>query len=474
LILYDENYNFLAISNETVSFLGYENIDEFISLNSDFADLLVAKEGKIYKFKNFSWIDFILYSGAPNKSAIIKLKDGSEIDIKLTVKELTLTRDIDGLEKCFAVRIISDEFVKIASKVNKNMKFEVNKNVALSNLLNEPSVAKSPDLNQTTPTADIVLKENQKVQEQEQKPLLDFPSSEELKKSPALIEEDDSLYDKPSETKEEEKLTFDYPHTDELDNGIENQVDDNQEILLDFTQNKDKEQSDDVDVDVDLSFLNSSGNEVSKESNPAIIPNESSNEESSSLDFLKANSEQTEVQEASNLDFIKANSSQTAKQEASNLDFIKANSSQTADQDASNLEFIKANSNKGSEEEASNLDFIKANSKQASNQEESNLDFIKSSSNVEQSTEESSLDFIKNSQSTPSQADLQNKKSDEPSLDFLKNMQEEQSDKEKVIEQIKNDIQEIDESKPKDEKNGDIKIVESSAFIRKVFDEEGL
>jgi len=155
LILYDENYNFLAISNETVSFLGYENIDEFISLNSDFADLLVAKEGKIYKFKNFSWIDFILYSGAPNKSAIIKLKDGSEIDIKLTVKELTLTRDIDGLEKCFAVRIISDEFVKIASKVNKNMKFEVNKNVALSNLLNEPSVAKTPDLKQTTPTADI-------------------------------------------------------------------------------------------------------------------------------------------------------------------------------------------------------------------------------------------------------------------------------------------------------------------------------
>ena len=59
-------------------------------------------------------------------------------------------------------------------------------------------------------------------------------------------------------------------------------------------------------------------------------------------------------------------------------------------------------------------------------------------------------------------------------MDFLKNMQEEQSDKEKVIEQIKNDIQEIDESKPKDEKNGDIKIVESSAFIRKVFDEEGL
>ena len=101
MILYDQNYNFIGMSNETLSYLGYEDLADFTSQHSDFANLLVNKEGYIYKFGNFSWIDFVLYSGSPNKSALLKLKNGDETEIKISVKEVHLTADLNGSSKFY-------------------------------------------------------------------------------------------------------------------------------------------------------------------------------------------------------------------------------------------------------------------------------------------------------------------------------------------------------------------------------------
>ena len=58
MILYDDKYNFLGMSSHTLGFLGYEDIQEFISMHNDFANVFVQKEGFIYKYDNFNWIDF--------------------------------------------------------------------------------------------------------------------------------------------------------------------------------------------------------------------------------------------------------------------------------------------------------------------------------------------------------------------------------------------------------------------------------
>ncbi len=242
MIIYDENYKFLGISNETVSFLGYEDVTEFISANSDFADLLVEKEGKIYKFQNFSWIDFILYSGAPNKAATVRLKDGTEVDIKLTVKEIVFARELGGINKCYGVRIINDDFVKIASKVNGNMKFEVNRNVKLSNLLTEPSTLIQEDLE--------VKSKNATSQTEVDAPLFDFPSSQNLKKSEGTTQ---SIPAVPEIEEEEFHLPF-----DDFDTAKEEE-----RIVLDFTSQRDetpdtqpKSKSDtEEEYKIDLSFL---------------------------------------------------------------------------------------------------------------------------------------------------------------------------------------------------------------------------
>ncbi len=109
------------MSNETLSYLGYEDLSDFSSQHSDFANLLVTKEGYIYKFQNFSWIDFILYSGSPNKSALLQLKSGEPLEIKLSVKEVHLLNELGGNTKFYSIRILSDNFVNIAAKTDASI-----------------------------------------------------------------------------------------------------------------------------------------------------------------------------------------------------------------------------------------------------------------------------------------------------------------------------------------------------------------
>jgi hypothetical protein len=70
--------------------LGFEDMEQFKNICSDVADLFVKKPGFIFKFKNFSWIDYTLNSGAPKKSVVLKLKDGNELETGIKIKEILL------------------------------------------------------------------------------------------------------------------------------------------------------------------------------------------------------------------------------------------------------------------------------------------------------------------------------------------------------------------------------------------------
>ncbi len=108
MVLYDKNHKFIGISSKTLSYLGYEDIKEFSSVHSDFANILVNQEGYIYNFSNFSWIDFILYSGSPNKSALATLKNGREVEVKLSIEEIYLPQEINGNSSFFAVHVTGE------------------------------------------------------------------------------------------------------------------------------------------------------------------------------------------------------------------------------------------------------------------------------------------------------------------------------------------------------------------------------
>jgi len=187
LILYDQNYNFIGMSNENLSYLGYEDLSDFTSQHSDFANLLVNKEGYIYKFQNFSWIDFILYSGSPNKAALLKQKNGDEIEIKLSVKEVFLTSEINGNQKYYSVRIISDNFVNIASKTDPEItkKSPPKNSFNLNNLITEDAIEPA----QSTQHEEIKLsipQVEEPVAEQSNDFVLNFPSQETIEEQSVI------------------------------------------------------------------------------------------------------------------------------------------------------------------------------------------------------------------------------------------------------------------------------------------------
>jgi len=105
LILYAKNGTFLGMGKEELSILGYEDMEEFKSCSNDFADLFVNHPGYISKFKNFSWIDYILHSGTPNKNVILKHKNGREIESELIISEISLMQDIENSSSLYCIEL---------------------------------------------------------------------------------------------------------------------------------------------------------------------------------------------------------------------------------------------------------------------------------------------------------------------------------------------------------------------------------
>lgn len=88
MVLYDNKSNLVGVSQDTINFLGYEDIDELKTYTEDVANMFVKKSGYIHKFNDFSWIDYILHGGSSNKNAIIKLKNGKEEEVEIGITEL--------------------------------------------------------------------------------------------------------------------------------------------------------------------------------------------------------------------------------------------------------------------------------------------------------------------------------------------------------------------------------------------------
>ena len=115
MILYDKSGMFLGMGNQELSLLGYEDIEEFKNYHNDVADLFINKPGYIFKFKNFSWIDYTLHSGTPNRRVLVKTKSGREIDSALLIHEIYLTQEVFGSTICFGVEFSNAPFKEITT-----------------------------------------------------------------------------------------------------------------------------------------------------------------------------------------------------------------------------------------------------------------------------------------------------------------------------------------------------------------------
>lgn len=110
MVLYDKSGLFLGMGSQELYLLGYEDMEEFRNYHNDFADLFVNKPGFIFKFKNFSWIDYAQHSGTPNKRVLIKTKNGKEIETSFTINEIYLQKEINGTLLFYSVELNNTPF----------------------------------------------------------------------------------------------------------------------------------------------------------------------------------------------------------------------------------------------------------------------------------------------------------------------------------------------------------------------------
>ncbi len=134
MILYDQNFNFLGMSAETLSFLGYENMEDFTAMHSDFAKLFVKKEGYIYNFENFSWIHYVLYSGTANKKAFITKKNEQVVPVDVSIKEIFLNQDFNGITKFYGVKLLHEKFSQLSNYEENRQTSTPQSNISLQNL----------------------------------------------------------------------------------------------------------------------------------------------------------------------------------------------------------------------------------------------------------------------------------------------------------------------------------------------------
>ena len=94
------------MGSSELSLLGFEDMDEFRSYHDDVADLFINRSGYVFKFHNFSWIEYVLHSGTPTKQVLLKAKSGKIIEASLNINEIFLSEETLGSKHCFAIELI--------------------------------------------------------------------------------------------------------------------------------------------------------------------------------------------------------------------------------------------------------------------------------------------------------------------------------------------------------------------------------
>ncbi len=95
----------VAISDETLDFLGFSNIEEFAKNHEDIAELFENRPGYVYNFASFSWIDFIKNNPLNSHKCLLKI-DEREIELLIKLKEL---KKIEGEGSFYCVELLAQE-----------------------------------------------------------------------------------------------------------------------------------------------------------------------------------------------------------------------------------------------------------------------------------------------------------------------------------------------------------------------------
>ena len=103
MIFYDEYDKFLGADKRSLEFFDCKDIEEFSNTIGDVSNLFVKKDGYVYKFDNYSWLDYVNYSDEATKKVLIKKRDGEVIEAEIEINEIYPVVDINDSEVIYGV-----------------------------------------------------------------------------------------------------------------------------------------------------------------------------------------------------------------------------------------------------------------------------------------------------------------------------------------------------------------------------------
>lgn len=201
------------MSSSVLTFLGYDDIDQFKAEHEDIAELFVNKPGYVYKFDNFSWIDYLLHSGVAKKSAIVATKGGKEVESSIEIEEVHLINGDGDEDILYAINLINDFFGNHSANTNfepSSIQMDMKQPITIS----EPEEAPKEEIQESIPSLNITEEELPKIEENEQTIApIEYSENENIEQeeaeiapiSIASIEMDEKDSQEPEKTEEEEE-----------------------------------------------------------------------------------------------------------------------------------------------------------------------------------------------------------------------------------------------------------------------------
>jgi HPt (histidine-containing phosphotransfer) domain-containing protein len=122
VLIYNNRKEFVSVTDDTLSDLGYYNARQLHEDAIDFADLFENKPGYVHNFKNFSWIDFLLHSEQDNIKARIRC-NGKIFECGFKISTYPMDSDEDGysIELADLVTVGEDENSQVRSEFDDPM-----------------------------------------------------------------------------------------------------------------------------------------------------------------------------------------------------------------------------------------------------------------------------------------------------------------------------------------------------------------
>ncbi len=103
MILYDEFGQLLGADKESIELFGCDNITEFKEKVSDISDFFINKEGYIYKFDHYNWIDFLNYSEEKIDKVLIRQEENKAVEARVTIREIYNLIEINGSKTTYMI-----------------------------------------------------------------------------------------------------------------------------------------------------------------------------------------------------------------------------------------------------------------------------------------------------------------------------------------------------------------------------------